>query len=111
MSPPVLQRFGHVSDPPTSLHPSSAATTRQQTLDRQFQSCAASVSENDVTDHFVQNRMPLAGSNNSALSRLKANGIVWPGCASVSARMRAVTSLPAMWVTTNVSDPAGCTTS
>ena len=53
----------------------------------------------------------VAGSNNTALSRLKASGVLVPGWMSASARMRATTSLPPRLVTAKVSEPAGSTTS
>src|SRR5271168_1035769 len=58
-----------------------------------------------------QMRRVVAGSNSTALSRLNAKTWLWPIRTSVSARMRAVTSLPAIEVTTNVSEPAGSTMS
>jgi hypothetical protein len=42
---------------------------------------------------------------------LKANGAIWPGRTSASARMRAMTSMPPSRVTAKVSEPAGSTTS
>ena len=64
-----------------------------------------------TTRAALYSRKPLAGSNNTALSRLKAKGMTWPGRTSASERMRAVTSLPPSCVTTKVSEPAGSTIS
>jgi hypothetical protein len=51
----------------------------------------------------VTGETPLAGSNSTALSRLKAKGTLAPARTSASARIRAVTSFPAICVTTKVS--------
>src|SRR6266700_3494914 len=58
-----------------------------------------------------QIRHVVDGSNSIALSRLKAKVWFCPGRTSASARIRAVNSLPAAWMTTKVSEPAGSTIS